>query len=136
MIVNWNKANARISKYFTVAEVTQGDYRRIPKSGTDIEKNILYLAEKLDEIRSLWGSAIGVTSWYRPHQVNAEVGGVSNSQHINGGAVDIYNYYGDEYEFERMLDKYWQDRHLGYGVISGKGFTHLDLRKGHIRWNY
>lgn len=136
MRINWNKPSEKVSRYFTVGEVTQNDHRRIPLTGSDVEKNILFIAQKLDRLRDLWGSPIGVTSWYRPPLVNAQVGGVRNSQHITGGAVDIYNYFGDEVEFEQFLDKEWNDRALGYGVLSGKGFTHLDLRKGGARWEY
>lgn len=135
-MINWQKSNEKVSKFFTVAEVTQGDRRRIPISGSDVEKNILFLARKLDQIRDAWGFPIGVTSWYRPPSVNYEVGGVANSQHITGGAADIYTYVGDEFEFEKFVDRMWSDRALGYGVASGLGFTHLDLRKGRIRWDY
>lgn len=134
--INWNKPNFKISKYFTVGEVTQNDKRRTPIKGSVIERNILFLAAKLDSIRDNWGQPIGVTSWYRPPIVNAEVGGVSNSQHLTGSAVDIYSYSGNENKFEEFLDIEWFDRHLGYGVASGRGFTHLDLRKGGVRWNY
>jgi len=134
--INWNKPSSKVSKYFTVGEVTQDDKRRIPRTGTDVEKNILFLAKELDKIRDAWGSPIGVTSWYRPQQVNSEVGGVSNSQHLTGSAVDIYTLSGSDQEFENFLDIVWSNRHLGYGVGSGRGFTHLDLRMGKGRWDY
>lgn len=136
MSINWLNPRERISKHFIVAEVTQNDSRRVPISKSFEEKNILFIAKKLDVIRDIWGSAIGVTSWYRPPRVNAEVGGVPNSQHIKGSAVDIFNHYGDPLEFENFLDEQWNDRHLGYGVLSGRGFTHLDLRLGRVRWEY
>lgn len=136
MSINWNKPSFKVSKFFTVAEVSQDDKRRIPIVGSVVENNILILAAYLDEIRTKWGSPIGVSSWYRPLVVNREVGGVMNSQHISGSAVDIYCYSGNDYEFEDFLDREWKDRHLGYGVKSGLGFTHLDLRLGKIRWNY
>lgn len=135
-VIEWHKPNFKISKYFTVGEVTQNDRRRSPIPGSLIEKNILFLARKLDVIRDKWDSPIGVTSWYRPPDVNREVGGVVNSQHLTGSAVDIYTYSGDENEFENFLDVEWSTRHLGYGVQSGRGFTHLDLRLGRIRWTY
>lgn len=135
-MANWNNPNERISKHFIVKEVTQNDTRRIPLLNSDVEKNILFLAAKLDKIRDKWGRPIGVTSWYRPVRVNAEVGGVANSQHITGGAADIYDYLGGkDAEFEAFLDREW-DRALGYGVAAGRGFTHLDLRLGRIRWDY
>jgi uncharacterized protein YcbK (DUF882 family) len=134
--IDWNNPNAKVSNFFTVGEVTQGDRRRIPTAGSQVEKNIIRLAAELDKIRQKWGRPIGVTSWYRPTAVNAEVGGVSNSQHINGSAVDVYDMGGREREFEEFLDREWGDRALGYGVASGRGFTHLDLRLGGIRWTY
>jgi hypothetical protein len=136
MSINWNNPKAKVSRFFTVAEVTQNDSRRIPRNGSVEERNILKLAIELDKIREKWGAPIGVTSWYRPPQVNAEVGGVPNSQHINGSAVDIYDLSGRDYDFEAFLDQAWGDRALGYGVASGRGFTHLDLRPGGFRWNY
>jgi putative chitinase len=136
MIIDWNNPNAKVSKFFAVQEVTQGDRRRIPQRGSVVEANVIKLATQLDIIRVKWGKPIGVTSWYRPPLVNAEVGGVTNSQHILGTAVDVYDYSGDHIRFENFLDLAWGDRALGYGVASGRGFTHLDLRTGRIRWNY
>ena len=132
-MVNWNNPSDKVSKYFTVAEVTQGDKRRIPVSGSQVEKNILNLAKHLDKIREDWGHPIHVNSWYRPAKVNKEVGGVSNSQHINGGAADIRPQGDGVLAFQEWLDKRWT-RALGYG--AKKGFVHVDLREGHIRWNY
>jgi lysozyme len=133
--IDWQNPYCRISKYFTVQEVTLLDDRRIPTDPVVIA-NILKLALELDKIREKWGKPIGVTSWYRPLAVNAEVGSRDDSQHINGSAADIYDIGGNEQEFESFLDKVWGDRALGYGVASGKGFTHLDLRNDGRRWNY
>lgn len=135
LVVNWRDMAAPVSRYFTVFEVTQGDSRRIPVAGSQVERNILRLAQELDQLREDWGSAIGVTSWYRPPAINAAVGGVSNSQHINGGAADIFPHNGQDRKFEAWLDRRW-DMALGYGQFSGRGFTHLDLRPGRIRWTY
>lgn len=133
-VIDWHNPNCKISRYFTVREVTNGDSRRIPVEASIIA-NILELASELDRVRDAWGSPIGVTSWYRPARINAAVGGVSNSQHINGGAADIYTMDGRDRQFEAWLDQRW-NRALGYGVASGRGFTHLDLRPGRIRWWY
>ncbi len=130
--INWSDFTCKVSKYFTVEEVTQKDTRRIPKD-KNIQNNILKLAKELDKIREDWGSPIGVTSWYRPPAINKAVGGVSNSQHLNGGAVDIYPIGGDIYKFQTWLDKRW-NMALGYG--ARRGFCHIDLRPGRIRWDY
>lgn len=142
MTIDWYNLTSPVSKYFTVGEVTQGDPRRIPDPGSPEEANILAIAEELDKVREAWNAPIGVTSWYRPPEVNAEVGGVWNSQHLYGLAVDVYDMAGEDDAFETFLDANWGGG-LGYGVASGRGFTHLDLREGGfrhgsyaIRWTY
>ena len=135
-VIDWDDMNGYVSEYFTVKEVTQGDRRRIPTDAR-VQQSIQTLAKYLDEVRKLWGSPIVVTSWYRPPQINAAVGGVRNSQHISGRAVDVYPLNGKSREFEQWLDRVaWKNRALGYGVASGRGFTHLDLRPRQIRWRY
>jgi len=130
--IDWQDFNCKISKHFSVREVTNADRRRIPQRD-DIRSNVLLLAKELDKIRDDWGSAIGVTSWYRPEPINRAVGGARNSQHITGRAADIYPVQGNIFEFQKWLDGYW-GKALGYG--AKKGFVHLDLRPGKIRWNY
>lgn len=141
-MIDWTDPHYKISKYFTVAEVTQNDDRRIPLARSEAERNIVALAKELDQVRDSWGSAILVTSWYRPPAINRAVGGVSNSQHIYGAAADIYPANGNDLVFEQWLDRKWGGA-LGYGQSSGRGFTHVDLRgggyehgSGSIRWDY
>ena len=132
---DWDHPNSHLSKYFTVKEVTQGDRRLIPQKDSSEEKKIFILAEFLDKVQADWGRPMGVTSWYRRPGMNAAVGGAEDSQYLPGKAADIYTLEGSPREFEPCLDEQaWSDRALGYGVASGKGFTHLDLRKGRIRW--
>ena len=141
--IDWHNPKCKVSRYFTVREVTQGDSRRIPEKGSQVEDNILKLARELDKVREAWGKPIGVTSWYRPPAVNREVGGVSNSQHLYGLAADIYTmdapdrWHPNNKQFEQWLDsQMWAKRALGNGCKANRGFTHLDLREGRIRWDY
>jgi hypothetical protein len=143
MIINWHDPSQKISKYFTVREVTKGDPRRIPTNPVHIA-NILRLAKELDKIREEWGSAIAVTSWYRPTAVNSAIkNAAKNSQHLTGSAADIKPVNGELLKMQKWLDTRWQGA-LGYG--AKKGFVHLDLRgidnqsksikPSKIRWNY
>jgi Peptidase M15 len=138
--IDWRNPDCFISKYFTVGEVTQNDPRRIPAPNSEEEINILTLAADLDLLREEWDGPIGITSWYRPADVNAEVGGARYSQHITGGAADVCPIGGDIYDFQEWVDERWGGG-LGYG--APRGFVHLDLRDGgwergaaEIRWSY
>lgn len=138
----WDGREDFISQFFTEGDVTNGDSRRIPAKGSEVEKAVLKMAAELDKIRQEWGCPIGVTSWYRPPQVNREVGGAIYSQHLTGGAVDVYTLDDRDLEFEDFLDRHWGGG-LGYGAAANRRFTHLDMREGGwrrgpgtIRWTY
>jgi len=132
--INWNDWNAKVSTYFTVGEVCRYDTRRIPRSAS-IKNAIVSFAAELDKVRAAWGSGIAINSWYRPPDVNREVGGVSNSQHIQGSAADIRPTNGNTNGLQSWLDGgLWSNRALGYG--ASRGFVHIDMRSGRIRWNY
>jgi hypothetical protein len=139
--IDWNHDDCPISEFFCCGDVTHGERARIPSDSATIGR-VIAMAIELDKIRKEWGSAIACTSWYRPVAINRAVGGASQSQHLTGGGVDIYAVNGNDYRFEDFLDAHWGGG-LGYGVASGRHFTHLDLREGGwrrgpgtIRWTY
>jgi putative chitinase len=53
-------------------------------------QNIQRLAERMEEVRALFGKVIEITSGYRNPQINAAVGGVPNSAHALGHAADFH----------------------------------------------
>lgn len=143
-VIDWQNPRCFVSKCFTVAEVTQGDRRRIPKKESAEANNIVRLAKELDKVREAWGHPLGITSWYRPPIINAQVGGVRGSKHTLGLAADIYPLAGGSvHDLQKWLDHRWLDA-LGFG--AKKGFVHIDVRGGggldkpgslgKIRWNY
>jgi hypothetical protein len=110
--VNWSDFNAKVSKYFTLREVSNSDRRRLPQTD-DIKKNIFALAQELDKVREAWGAPLIITSWYRPPAINKAIGGASNSQHIYGKAADIKPTQGNLYDFQKWLDYVaWKDKAL------------------------
>jgi hypothetical protein len=129
---------------FTWGEATR-DGERLPIatyfenrwiSGQTISANIIRMAKELDKIRDDFGDRpITVTSWLRPPATNRIVGGVSNSQHLLGWAVDIQIQGYSPHEVAKKLDPFWQG-----GLGDSATFTHLDLRhllgKPKARWNY
>ena len=83
----------KITKNFTLTELT--------KTSTGIENKpnrqqvaalITLCGKVLQPARDLYGKSIHVTSGFRSVAVNTAVGGVRNSQHLLGEAVDITTY--------------------------------------------
>lgn len=131
--IYWDDPSAKVSKYFIVREVTQGDRRRIPDT-LALEKTIVDAARELDKVREAFGSPIGVTSWNRPPVINRAVGGATYSTHIDGHGIDIYPMVLGTFDpaLEQMLKKRWGGG-IGLGA-SNLGFTHIDGRGGGWDW--
>ncbi|MGF1570336.1 MAG: YcbK family protein [Nodosilinea sp.] len=72
---------------FTWGEATR-DATRIPPTQAIVD-NILALAVELQTVRDRLNRPFQINSWYRPPDVNAAVGGASQSQHLFGKAADI-----------------------------------------------
>lgn len=53
-------------------------------------ENLRVLANRMEDVRALFGVVIEITSGYRNPQVNAAVGGVPNSAHALGLAADFH----------------------------------------------
>lgn len=127
-IIDWNDFSQKISKYFSVGEVVQNDPARIPTQES-IKINAIKLAKKLDQAREEYGKPILVSSWYRPPDINKKVGGVSNSQHLNGGGADIYPSDGNITGLYNILNKY------DFAIGLYNSHIHVDLRGKGIRWS-
>lgn len=91
--------------------------------GSDEHKISVDLIDKLQQLRDSYGKSITVTSGYRSKEYNDKIGGVANSQHVLGRAVDITG---------KDLDKLY-DLCLGIFNAVGDGrkkgkFIHVDNR--------
>ncbi len=96
-------------EHFSFLELihTNESVNNVPCQMEHVE-NLVLLAQLLEEIRNLYGHPIVVTSAFRNSLVNAKVGGVSNSYHLQGRAADIRpnlhpskDYY---FNFQTLLD--------------------------------
>ncbi len=137
--VDWQNWSSPVSRYFNVGEVTLREERRIPMDKTH-RQNVIEIARKLDEVREWWGSALLVSSWYRPPAVEAEVGG-SGANHPFGFAVDLYPAQGSIWDFQSRFEHEWYNTGKwpdGFGRGAKKGFIHLDLNPkfGQRIWDY
>lgn len=120
--------DAKVSEHFSLWEFRPGrhSYKFIRLSPA--------LVRALEDIRVRAGEALHVTSSYRPPDYNREVGGVSNSTHIDGLAADIYC---DGLSTEALYDiclKVIGPRG-GVGYYPKSGFIHVDLRAYEARWS-
>lgn len=97
------------------ATARQLGIQNIPSA--EAKANLVALAENiLDKARDAWGKPIIVNSGYRCPRLNKVVGGVSNSQHVTGEAVDIttgtkygnkwlFNYIKDNCDYDQLIDE-------------------------------
>lgn len=82
-----------LSDHFTLEEATlsqTAERQKIPNvpSG-EITAVMVKTAKSLERVRALLGIPMIISSWYRSPALNHAVGGVPNSQHLAGEAVDF-----------------------------------------------
>jgi len=92
------------------------------------------LLEHLESIRQkLGGVPITIHSAYRPLQYNAEVGGVSNSTHIDGLAIDLSAAGVSTAKLHQVAEDVIGQQG-GVGFYPSQGFVHIDVRGYASRW--
>jgi uncharacterized protein YcbK (DUF882 family) len=116
-----------VTPNLTVGEVLQFDGRRRPSAQSSVIPRILGTAAEFQSIRQAWGRPLGMTSFYRPEPINREVGGVPNSFHVTGMAIDIYPIGMPLQALYQWLMVRWTG---GFGDGRDRGFIHLDRRNG------
>ena len=84
-------ANAKLSEHFTLGELTKSgshpEVYNIPSH--EAIANLTNLSKWLEVLRERAGTPIIINSGYRSPQLNRKIGGVPNSNHLTGCAVDI-----------------------------------------------
>lgn len=132
----WNPGNIQLyasivpNGNFTWAEATHGGTRMPPNQS--VVDAIVRIARLAQQARDRLGRPLQVTSWYRPPAENARVGGVSNSRHLVGDAIDFYcdGLTGDQIYW--FLDPWWPGglgRYANFPYLS-----HIDARNYRARW--
>lgn len=102
------------TKHFKSSEITysyKAEENGIDNTPTDndIIDNLNYTLQRLEEIRSGYNKPITITSGYRCEELNKLVGGVDNSLHKIGLAVDLkwdvdlLNYITDNCSFDKLI---------------------------------
>lgn len=98
--------NIKISPHFTLAEATKTSqpFDNSPDNDEDLA-TIQRTAMRMEAIREFLGGPVLVNSWYRSTAVNTAVGGVADSQHKLGEAVDfICPAFGSPYKICKALE--------------------------------
>ena len=91
-----------------------------------IQDNMFRLLKILEDIRTLFfDEPIYITSFYRNKRHNKKVGGVANSYHLLGAAVDVTC--SDIPSLLSELSDYTAD--IKYIHYSDKNFVHIQLKK-------
>jgi hypothetical protein len=126
-MIDWSDFDALVTPNLTVGEVLQFDRRRRPSAQSSVIPRILGTAAEFQSIRQAWGRPLGMTSFYRPEPINREVGGVHNSFHVTGMAIDIYPIGLPLQALYDWLIVRWTG---GFGDGRDRGFIHLDRRNG------
>ena len=97
------------------------------------------LLDGLDRLREAIGGPLSCSCMYRCPSHNAEVGGVPNSQHVQGIAADVLQ--PDWLSFDEFT---WYVNQYsgadGIGLYPDQGFIHIDYRSngtepGVYRWD-
>ena len=88
-----------MGKYFSIEELCKTSVPADNTPNEEITKHLEELIQTLDDIRDKWADfcnyrnignpQIKVNSGYRSEAVNKAVGGVANSSHMSGYAVDL-----------------------------------------------
>lgn len=122
----------KLTQNFNLSEFACKDGTPVPEE--KIER-IQILAEQLQVLRNYLEKPIRINSAYRTEEYNRQIGGVSNSQHVQCNAADIVAVGLDAKQVQDAIE---------YLITAGKmqqgglgryaSFTHYDIRGYRARW--
>jgi hypothetical protein len=127
-------------KYFKLSEFDGKDANgnKLPGTGGNMRASTLI---KCDALREAYGKPLIVASGYRTPERNAQVGGVKNSSHLLGYAVDWKNIAPQPSEWDteliEFLEAAWAAGFRRFGVMATSIHTDDDPTKtSPALWTY
>lgn len=95
----------KLSDHFTLAEATKTATGIKNTPSPIILDRLILTADRMEKVRAICGgNPVQTNSWFRNEKVNASVGGVSNSDHLSGYAVDFtISKFGNPYRICAMI---------------------------------
>ena len=117
------------SEHFSAEELmchgaSQGHCGCGPETANNVSPLLL---EKLEALRAMIGGPIEISCAYRCPAHNAEVGGVPNSQHVDGTAADVQTPNYDNCNTPEQLK--WYCEQIGFDGIGLYDWgCHVDVR--------
>ena len=89
------------------------------------------LVKILQTLRTHLDTPIYIVSGYRCPTHNSNVGGASQSQHMEGKAADI----AGDFDLDYVAETVGRMGASGIGIYRNSGFVHVDTRDGNlVRW--
>lgn len=123
----------KLTKNFSLSEFECKCNCKMPD---DVFRNIIKVANNLQVLRDSINVPITITNAYRCAEHNKAVGGVTNSQHILGKAVDIKARGFKPVVLANLINDLIEQCHLLQGGIGVyRTFVHYDIRKTKVRWH-
>lgn len=125
----------KLSPHFKLAEFIKSDTaKRMGNENLPTPEhlaNLTFTAENMELVRSLLGFPILISSGYRNPEVNRAVGGVPNSQHALGLAVDFScPRFGSNFEVAKKIsESNIQFDQLIYEVTNTGTWIHISFSK-------
>lgn len=122
----------KLTKNFDSNEFNCHDGTAVPD---ELMPNVKKLAQQLQRLRDELGEPIHINSGYRSPAYNKKIGGVQDSQHVQGKAADITVKSKSPKQLAAIIESLIKDGSLYFGGIGVyPGFVHVDIRMDKARW--